>query len=60
MTLLTTSFNYLKLHENVAQLYSKNKNVRIYGRFMIAWADAEAELYRVLKAYAKYPISQLH
>jgi len=26
---------------------------KAYGRFMIAWADAEAELYRVLKAYAK-------
>lgn len=26
---------------------------RAYGRFMIAWADAEAELYRVLCAYAE-------
>ncbi|MGH8584898.1 MAG: rhodanese-like domain-containing protein, partial [Gammaproteobacteria bacterium] len=30
MTLLTRSFNYLKLHENVAQLLSENENVRIY------------------------------
>lgn len=26
---------------------------RAYGRFMIVWSDAEEELYRVLKAYAK-------
>ncbi|MGH8584987.1 MAG: hypothetical protein ACREWE_01960, partial [Gammaproteobacteria bacterium] len=32
MTLLTRSFNYLKLHENVAQLLSENENVRIYCR----------------------------
>jgi hypothetical protein len=31
MTLLITSFNYLKLHDNVAQLFSMNQNVRIYS-----------------------------
>ena len=35
-----------------ARVYDEDFH-KAYGRFVIAWADAEAELYLVLKAYAK-------
>ena len=49
MTLLKKPFNYLKPHEHVGQLYSKNENVRIYkkqGRI----DDAKRQLEAVIRA----------
>ncbi|MGH9961132.1 MAG: HAD-IIB family hydrolase, partial [Pyrinomonadaceae bacterium] len=42
MTLLTRSFNYLKLHENVAQLLSENENVSIY-QYKSGWTQLYSE-----------------